>query len=180
MTTHIALLRGINVGGHKPVPMAELRALLTRLGLADVRTLLQSGNAVFRSDAHSGAALERLLEEAVEEHMGVAAAVVVRTAKEWRRIVRENPFPDAAERDPGHLLVMCCKARLEPRDVAALQRTITGREVVHATGQELYAIYPDGAGRSRLTNTLIEKTLGTRGTARNWNTVLKLARAVAE
>ena len=85
-----------------------------------------------------------------------------------------NPFGEAAERDSGHLVVMCLKAEPLRNAVEALQAAIAGPEVVRADGRQLYIVYPAGIGTSRLTGVLIEKRLGTRGTARNWNTVRKL------
>lgn len=86
-----------------------------------------------------------------------------------------NPFPEEAERDPGHLVVMILKGAPAAHEVKALQDAIRGRELVRADGRAAYVVYPDGIGRSRLTTALLEKKLGTRGTGRNWNTVLKLA-----
>jgi len=174
MTIHVALLRGINVGGHKQVAMADLRDLLTRQGFTDVRSLLQSGNLVFRSNARSGAQLERLLEAEAEKRLGVQADFFIRTAEECKAIIAGNPFREEAERDPGHLLVMFLRVAPKLKDVEALQAAIAGPEVVRAQGRHAYIVYPDGIGRSRLTHTLIEKKLGTRGTGRNWNTVVKL------
>jgi uncharacterized protein (DUF1697 family) len=175
MTTHIALLRGINVGGNKKVAMADLRELLNALGFADPRSLLQSGNLVFRSDARKSADLERLLDAETEKRLGLKTEFFVRTAKEWKAVVESNPFPDEAESDPGHLVVMFLKEAPGTEDVEALQAAITGREIVRAVGRQAYITYPDGIGDSRLTNAVIEKKLGTRGTGRNWNTVMKLA-----
>lgn len=175
MVTHIALLRAVNLGPHNAVAMADLRDFLARLGLADPRTILQSGNAVFQSGKQAPAAVERLLETEAAKQLGLQTDFFVRTAKEWGALVAANPFPDEAERDPAHLVVMCLKAAPDSRAVAALQASITGREVVRAVGRQAYLVYPDGIGRSRLTNAAIEKKLGTRGTGRNWNTVLKLA-----
>lgn len=174
MTTHVALLRGINVGGHKMVAMADLRDLLTRLGFADARSLLQSGNLVFRSEKRTAAQLERFLEAEVEKRLGLRTEFFVRTAPEWAAIVAGNPFREEAERDPGHFLVLFLKHAPDARNVKALQAAITGPELVRAEGRQAYVVYPDGIGRSRLTSTLIEKHMG-RGTGRNWNTVLKLA-----
>lgn len=100
----------------------------------------------------------------------------VRSAADWRAMIAKNPFPREAKRDPGHLLLYCLKARPQPQAVTALQDAITGREKVRAWGQYAYAVYPDGVGRSRLTSAQLERTLGARGTGRNWNTVLKLGR----
>src|SRR5512134_634232 len=109
MTAYIALLKGINIAGHKRVAMADLRALVTRLGLADARTLLQSGNLVFRGDGRTPAQLERQLEAEIERRLGVETAFFVRTAREWGTVIARNPFADAARRDPGHLVVMALR-----------------------------------------------------------------------
>ena len=175
MTTNIALLRGINVGGHKLVSMADLRALLTQLGFADVRSLLQSGNLVFGATGRASAQLERVLEAEAEKRLGLRTSFFVRTTKDWRNVVEGNPFRKEATHDPGHLVAMFLKDPPSASAVKALQEAITGPEVVVAAGKHLYIVYPDGIGRSRLTNALIDKQLGTRGTGRNWNTVLKLA-----
>jgi uncharacterized protein (DUF1697 family) len=179
MTVQIALLRGINVGGHQAVAMSDLRDLLTQLGFERARSLLQSGNLVFRGDARTGGELERLLETEAETRLEIHADFLVRSAKEWREVVARNPFRKEAERDPSHLVVMFLKAAAKAKDVKAVQAAIAGREIIRGDGKHLYIVYPDGIGRSRLTNALLEKKLGIRGTARNWNTVLKIA-AIAE
>jgi len=102
VTTYVALLRGINVGGHKPVAMADLRDLLTQLGLADARSLLQSGNLVFGANGRTAAQLERLLEAEAEKRLGLQTDFFIRTAKEWKGVVAHNPFRKEATRDPGH------------------------------------------------------------------------------
>lgn len=180
MTIHIALLRAVNLPGHNQVGMADLRELLAGLGFGDARTLLQSGNLVFKSDARTGARLESLLQEAAKSRLGLDTDFFVRTAGDWKAIVAGNPFPEEAERDPGHLVVMFLKEAPDRKDVKALQESITGREVVRAGGRQAYIVYPDGIGRSRLTMALIERRLGTRGTGRNWNTVLKLGALAAD
>jgi len=173
-TTYIALLRGINVGGHKMVAMADLRTMLTELGFEGARSLLQSGNVVFRSQARSGAQLERLLEKEAAKRLGLQADFFVRTAVEWKAIIARNPFPKEAERDPAHLAAVFLRKTPETSAVEALQAAKSGPEKVRAEGNQLYIIYPNGFARTRLTLALIEKKLATRGTARNWNTVLKL------
>jgi uncharacterized protein (DUF1697 family) len=160
MSMHLGLLRAVNLGAHNKVGMADLRALLEALGMQDVRSLLQSGNVVFRSDVRSTAQLERLLEGGASKRLGLDTDFFVRTASEWDAVIAGNPFPEAARRDPSHLLVMCLKDAPAREDVTALQKAITGREVVRANGRHAYVV--------------IEKKLGTRGTGRNWNTVLKL------
>lgn len=162
------------MGGRKSVAMAAVRDLFADLGFAGAATLLQSGNVVFRSERKADAALERLLEEETAKRLGVAADYVVRSAHEWERVVAGNPFPKEAKDDPGHLVVMCLKSAPKADDVEALRASIQGPEVIRADGKQLYIVYPERIGRSKLAGTLIEKRLGTRGTARNWNTVLRL------
>ncbi len=174
----IALLRGINVGGHNKIAMADLRTLAESLGLANPRTLLQSGNLVFDAGRKAPSALEKLLETETDQQLGVKVDYVVRSAEEWRAIIASNPFPKEAKADPAHLVVMCMKDAPKPADVKALQAAIAGPEMAKAVGRELFASYPAGIGTSKLTNAVIERKLGTRGTARNWNTVLKLAAMV--
>jgi uncharacterized protein (DUF1697 family) len=177
-TTYIALLRAINVAGHANVAMADLRAVVAGLGFGEVRSLLQTGNLVFRGDHAAPVDLERRLEMAAVKQLNLRTDFMVRTADEWAAVVAGNPFPDAAAHDPGHLVVMALKQPPDQQAVEALRAAINGREVVHVAGAHAYVIYPDGIGRSRLTSNLVESKLGTRGTARNWNTVRKLAALV--
>ena len=137
MTTHIGLLRGINVGGHKPVGMSDLRSLLEDLGFDDVRSLLQTGNLVFRSGSKAGAHLERLLETEAEKRLGLSTAFLVRTANEWDAIIKSNPFPDEAQSDPAHLVVLFLKDAPPPGGVKALEAEIKGPEIIRADGKQL-------------------------------------------
>jgi uncharacterized protein (DUF1697 family) len=155
--------------------MSALRDLVTRLGLSEGQTLLQSGNLVFAAERRSPADLERLLEREAEKRLGLATNTFVRSEKDWRELVAGNPYLDAAKQDPGHLVVMLLKDRPSVKAVRELEDAIVGRETVRVTGRHGYIVYPDGIGRSKLTNALIERKLETRGTGRNWNTVLKLA-----
>ena len=172
---YIALLRAINLAGRARVSMSDLRELFTTLGFGDVRTILQSGNVVFRSSARSSAQLERRLETETAKPLHLQTDFFVRSADEWRGILADNPFREEVVRDPGHLTVTFLKKAPSGKDVEALQAAIKGREIVRPGGRHAYIIYPDGIGRSRLTSAVIEKMLGSRGTARNWNTVFKLA-----
>ncbi len=106
--------------------------------------------------------------------------MLVRTAAEWSALVAANPFPEVAADDPGHLVAMPLKGKPAAAAVAALEQAIKGRERIAAADRQLYIHYLDGIGRSKLTNALIERHLGLRGTGRNWNTVLKLAAALAK
>jgi uncharacterized protein (DUF1697 family) len=153
--------------------MTDLRNLLSQIGLQDVRSLLQSGNLVFTSNVRTGAELERFLEGEAAERLSLEVDFFVRTPEEWKSLIRQNPFRKEAERDPKHLIALFLKNAPDAEDVAALQADIKGPELVRAKGRQAYIFYPNGIGRSKLTNPMIEKRLG-RGTARNWNTVLKL------
>jgi uncharacterized protein (DUF1697 family) len=173
LTSRIALLRAVNVGGRK-VLMAELRQLAADLGLEAPRTLIQSGNLVFGS-ALGDEALEALLERETLVRLGVATDFIVRSPEEWRDLIAANPHHEMAKNDPSHLMVMALKSPPGEAELDALKAWIPGRELIEAVGRQLYITYPDGAGDSKLTNTAIERRLGVRGTSRNWNTVGKLA-----
>lgn len=153
--------------------MTDLRNFLTELGLEEARSLLQSGNLIFSSKVRTGAELERFLETEAKDRLSLDVDVFVRTPTEWKSLIRQNPFRKEAERDPGRLIVQFLKSAPEPQEIAALQADIKGPETVKAKGREAYIYYPDGQGRSKLTNSIIEKHLG-RATGRNWNTVMKL------
>ena len=174
MPTYIAVLRAINLGAHNRIAMADLRAMCGKIGLEDAQTLVVSGNLVFRSNVASSAKLEQLLEASSTKHLGVTTDYFVRSAKEWHAIIAANPFPAEAKSEPGKMVMICLRDAPTPAAVKALQAAIKGREIVRAKGKQAYFVYPDGQGRSKLTIAVIEKALGTRGTARNWNTVLKL------
>ena len=174
MTTWIALLRAVNVAGHAPIKMADLRSLAAELGFAEPRTLLQSGNLVFAGKGRAEA-LERTIEQALVQQLGLGTAVFVRSAADWAGAIARNPFPKEAESDPSHLVLLPLKQAPRAAAVTALQAGIVGREQVRTDGRHAYISYPDGIGRSKLTTAVIEKKLGTSGTGRNWNTVLKLA-----
>ncbi|MCX5515699.1 hypothetical protein C3941_06385 [Kaistia algarum] len=179
MTTTIALLRAVNVGGAGRIAMADLRTLCEGLGLRGVRSLLQTGNLVFEADEPADAALERRLETAAREALGLHTDVFVRPLDEWREVLAANPFRSEAEMDPSHLVLVVLKGEPKPADVEALRAAIQGPERVEVNGRVLYVVYPDGIGTSKLTLPLIEKKLGLRGTGRNWNTAMKVA-AIAD
>jgi uncharacterized protein (DUF1697 family) len=169
MTRYVALLRGVNVGGHRRVPMAELRAVLTGLGLRDVSTYLASGNAVFSSDLDAEA-LERAVHSAILERMSVGTRVLVRSAAEMAQVVADNPWPDrATEVTQLHAVFLTA----EPADVPDLSHFLPDELEVH--GRVAYVWYANGAGRSKLQLTMP----GVQGTARNWRTVLALAEMTA-
>lgn len=174
MTRYVALLRAVNLGSHNKVAMSDLRVWLEDLGFSNPQTLLNSGNVVFEGTAQSPERLEAKLEADARKRLKIDTPFVVRTGDDLTRVVARNPFPKEAASDPGHLLVVFAKSSLAAANVKTLEAAIVGRERVRADGRQLYIVYPDGVGRSKLTAALIDRTLGVAGTARNWNTVQKL------
>jgi uncharacterized protein (DUF1697 family) len=174
--TYAALLRGINVGGAKKVPMAELRALLAELGHSDVRTHLNSGNAVFTTDlpvAEDG--LARALEAGIEKRFGFTVDCLVRDHTYLRAVAEACPFP-AAELEGKQLHATFYSGPLDPDRFAALDRASYLPEEFQLGDRVLYLYAPDGLGRSKLGEALSRPALnkGLTATSRNWNTVVKL------
>ncbi|MDR7114570.1 DUF1697 domain-containing protein [Caulobacter sp. BE254] len=180
MTVHIALLRGVNAAGNRLVTADELTALLTELGHANARTGPKAGDLVFASGEQTGAELQTQIETALMDRFALRTDVYVRTADAWRALVAANPFPEFAAQDPGWLMTLFLKDTPDKKAIGALRAAIRGREQVRAESRQLYAIYPDGIGGSKLTNSLVEKTLGARITGRSWTAVLALAEMLGE
>jgi uncharacterized protein (DUF1697 family) len=167
---YVALLRGINVGGNRKVPMAELRALVESLGLTRVRTLIASGNLVFEGEGKAEA-LEGKLEAGIEKHFGFAVDVIVRTAAQWSAYIAANPFPGEGAQDPSKLMMTLGKRSPTDADVALLLPRAAGGEKIERASDAIWLWLPDGAGRSKLAAGLSGKTVWT---ARNWRTVLAI------
>jgi uncharacterized protein (DUF1697 family) len=169
MGMHVALLRGINVGGGRKVPMAELRAVAQGLGLARVRTLIASGNLVFEADEEP-IELEAKLEAAVERHFGFPVDIMVRTAAQWSATVAANPFPAEAEAAPKFLLLYIGKEAAAEAAVATLTPRAAPEEKVAGQGDAIWIYFANGGGRSKLAS-------GPKPglwTGRNWRTVLAI------
>jgi uncharacterized protein (DUF1697 family) len=179
MTTCIALLRGINVGGKNIIAMSALKAMFEALGFENARTLLQSGNVLFDVPGRRTSELESLLEAETKKRLKAEPEYFVRTAKEWGEILAHNPFPREAKTDPARLHVLALKSSPSPAQAKSLREAIRGRETFEVGTRHAYVYFPDGAGNSKLTPRLLETKLGTRATARNWNTAQKLL-ALAE
>ncbi len=175
---HIALLRAVNVAGYNKVGMQDLCALFAELGFKDAKSLLQSGNVVFNGGARDTKKIEKLLEDATKKRLGVETDYFVRSAEQWKRIVAALPFEKEAKEDPARLAAFVLKDSPPRGTEQKLNDAIKGCEYARVIGSCAYIVYPDGMGRSKLTNAVVEKALGVRGTARNWNTVLKLLSAL--
>ncbi len=172
VTTFVALLRGINVGGNKRVPMAALRELLEGLGYLDVRTLLQSGNAVFSSAGKAGS-LEKDIEVALSSRFGFDARVLVRTGAELATVAAGNPWPEAVD-EPKKLHVAFLDAVPSKGWDTALRDANFAPEQYRLRGRELYVWYRNGLMDSKL-NVPLFRAVKVTATLRNWNTVTKLA-----
>ncbi|MFF7765926.1 DUF1697 domain-containing protein [Streptomyces massasporeus] len=174
-TTYAALLRGINVGGSRKVPMADLRTLLADLGLDDVRTYLQSGQAVFASGHGDEESLAGEITRAIEKHFGFGVDVIVRDHAYLRAIADACPFP-AADLEPKQLHVTYFSAPVTPDRFAEIDQEAYLPEEFRLGDRALYLYAPNGLGRSKLAEHLAKPriTKGVIATARNWNTVVKL------
>jgi uncharacterized protein (DUF1697 family) len=178
MTTHIALLRGVNVGNNM-LKMEHLRAMLADLGFADVRTYLQSGNALF-SAAGAPTDLASMIERKVSAATRLPVSVIVRTPAQLRRLIAANPFAKEAGVASKTVHVTFLAGEASKAGIAAIGKLPAGVDRWHAAASEIYLCCPDGYARTKLNNTALERALGMRATTRNWKTVTALhAMAVA-
>ncbi|MEU2540659.1 DUF1697 domain-containing protein [Streptomyces iakyrus] len=174
-TTYAALLRGINVGGSRKVPMADLRTLLADLGHDDVRTHLQSGQAVFSSGHGGEESLAGEIAQAIEKRFGFRVDVIVRDHAYLRAIAEACPFP-AADLEPKQLHVTYFSAAVTPDRFAEIDQDAYLPEEFRLGDRALYLYAPNGLGRSKLAEHLSKPRInqGVIATTRNWNTVVKL------
>ncbi len=178
MQTYIALVRGINVGGSRSLPMKQLTGMLEQNGCIDVQTYIQSGNAVFRSATKDCASLAKRVTAAVSKNHGFEPHVRVLTHGELQRAVARNPFPQA-EKDPATVHLFFLSERPKKPDLKSLEALKTNTEKFVLQEKVFYLHTPDGFGRSKLA-ARVERLLGVPATARNWRTVTKLAEMAAD
>jgi uncharacterized protein (DUF1697 family) len=174
MPVIVSLLRGVNLGGHRKVKMEDLRALYESLGFTDVRTYINSGNVLFRTGGRDLLRLGRRIEDTIESACSFRSDVVLRTPADLRQVIAVNPFAARPGLDASRLAIHFLAAdpgAAARRQVLALE---TAPEELHIDGRELYIYYTNGMARPKLSLALVEKTLQTCGTSRNWNTVRKL------
>jgi uncharacterized protein (DUF1697 family) len=184
MATHVALLRGINVGGNNKVPMAELRKAVTSLGHAGVTTYIQSGNVVFSTGETDTTALAEGLERAIEAAFGLQVRVVVFSREELAQVMRDNPYADEPNPRAVHAVFLSATPGPEvAQGVAdarrrAEQKQPGTRDTAQVIGRAIFLHTPDGFGRSELASQITSGSRGRAadlaGTARNWATVTKL------
>jgi uncharacterized protein (DUF1697 family) len=173
-SSFIALLRGINVSGHNRIPMKELVPLVEELGFEDVRHYIQSGNLVFAAGSDA-ATIEGQIEAAIEQHFQLRIPVIVRSDLQWPAYVSGNPFPEAAATRGNGLMLALSKQPLKAGVVEGLRERALCGERIEQVGDALWVDYAEGVAKSKLLPALFDRLAGSSVTARNWNTVLKLA-----
>ncbi|MFI0819830.1 DUF1697 domain-containing protein [Streptomyces sp. NPDC021098] len=174
MTSQIALLRGINVGGNKTFPVARQRALMAELGYEDVTVHLQTGNIVFADPGTPPGRTARALEDAFAADLGFSVPVMVRTRDELAAAVDANPYPAAVAEPKTLHMVFLSDVPTDTSALDALDPAAYAPDEFRLIGREIYLHAPNGVGRSKLAAKLGSPRLGVTATARNWNTVTKL------
>ena len=177
MPTYVTLLRAVNVTGHQTVLMKDLAAVYQSLGFDEVRTYIQSGNVVFRTDDEDAAKIEDRITAAIAKQFGFATPVIARRPHELKSLVAANPFPPEYA---ARLYVAFLSGVPERPDTDAITNTKSDTEEFSLSGRHVYLHYPDGQGRSKMTNALLERRLGVTSTVRNWRTVNKLLEIAGE
>jgi len=173
LEVHVALLRGVNVGGKNKLPMKQLIAIFGDLGCDGAQSYIQSGNVVFRAPAALAGRIPALLSAAIADQLGLSVPVVTRTVAELRAVATGNPFLEAGA-DPATVHVAFLADRPAAAKVAALDPNRSPGDAVVVRGRDIYMHLPNGVGRSKLTNAYFDSKLATISTGRNWQTVLTL------
>jgi uncharacterized protein (DUF1697 family) len=180
MAVLVSMLRGVNLGRHNRIKMDALRALYESLGLEDVRTCLQSGNVVFRASRPNPGTLAARIEKKIESSHGIRTTVILRTPAEMKSVIARNPFARRRGIDPSKLVVAFLAGNPDAEACARVAAIKTAPEELHILGRELYIHFPNGMARPKIPWPLIERTLATSWTGRNWNTVRLLSETADE
>ncbi len=173
MSTHVALLRGVNVGGKNMLPMKDLAGILVDAGCADVRTYIQSGNAIFRAADSVLDGLPDRITGRIAKRFGYQIPVILRTTEQLAETIRQNPFLKAGV-DEKMLYVFFLADLPKAQAASSLDLKRSPPDTFVVRGREIYLHLPNGLGRSKLTNNYFDSKLATISTARNWRTALKL------
>jgi uncharacterized protein (DUF1697 family) len=180
MPVMISMLRGVNLGPHNRIKMEALRSMYESLGLEEPRTYVQSGNVIFRTTQKNTKKLTMVIQDAIEKTFKFRPGVILRTTEELKNAIAATPFPARRNLHPGKILVTFL-ADDPPSDAAGnLAAFKSYPEEIHLKGRELYIYFPNGAGRSKLPWSQVEKFLKITGTARNWNSVLAMLKIAEE
>ena len=175
----VSMLRGVNLGVHNRIKMDDLRALYESLKLENPRSYVQSGNVIFRTKEKNGPQLARKIQGAIQKKFGCCPEIILRTTEEMRKTIAANPFPERTKLAPAKVLVTFLAGKPPGEAAANLDKFKGLPEELHLNGRELYIYFPNGAGRSKLPWSSVDKLLKVTGTARNWNSVQAML-AIAE
>ncbi len=173
MQTYIAILRGINVSGHKIIKMADLRELLSSLGFSKLTTYIQSGNIIFQSKEKENNVLEEMIHQNIKDHYSFDVPVIVRTQKEWENVVNRVPF-NLDKVDITRIAVTFLKEKPAQIPTEEIIKFKAANDELVFEDKELYLHIPDGFGTSKLTLNVLERKLKVSATMRNWETTIKL------
>ena len=175
MPTYISLLRGINVGGHKKIPMKDLKTLYESAGFTNVKTYIQSGNVIFDSRSNNIPRINTNIEKAIADSFGFPVTVITRLADDLGKIIKRNPFVGQDRIDEKHLFVVFLGAKPSTAAVKELLiHPVKTRDELRVSGLEVFVHCPDGYGQTPYTNLFFEKKLKVAATARNWRTTTTL------
>lgn len=175
MSRYIAMLRGINVGANRKVPMADLKNLCAKLGLLNVQTYIQSGNLIFElAKPQSISALEESLHQAISETFGFDIPVIVRTSEEMEKSCSTNPFLKEKDADIEKLYLTFLKETTPSELIEKIKDFQYLPDRYEIIGNDVFVYCPNGYGRTKITNDFFEKKLKVAATTRNWKTVMKL------
>ena len=178
MQTYILLLRGINVGGHKKIKMAEFKTALEKLELQEVKTYLQSGNIVFKYEEVAEITLAEIIENFILEKYGFEVSALVLTAESFAAIFNNNPYLPERENEIEKLYCTLLYEMPEPVKMKALQAIEAHGDEFAPRGKCLYFYYVNGYGKSKINNPVVESKLKVKATTRNWKTMTKLIEAI--
>ncbi len=171
---YVAFLRGINVGGHKKIKMADLRLILEGLGYNDVTTYIQSGNVVFKSDVDDQGKLETQISEAIKTRYGFEVPVLVKTRSALKHIVDNNPFADPEDLATNKIYFVLLKGIPTKEDIKTTSTIIFDNEKFKITSECVYIRYALGAGKAKCNSNFFESKLKVISTSRNYRTMTKL------
>jgi uncharacterized protein (DUF1697 family) len=171
---YISILRGINVGGNRKIPMADLKSLFGKIGFANVQTYIQSGNVIFDSEETDIRSQEVKIQKIITETFGFDVPVIVRTSGEWAESIANNPFWKEKDADIDRLHLTFLKDLPDPEKLERINTFAFPPDKFEIIGKDVFVFCSAGYSDSKLTNQFFESKLGIRATTRNWKTVIKL------
>lgn len=174
MDIFIAILRGINVSGHRLIKMDALRTLIESLGCNDVSTYIQSGNIVFKSKENDCQRLAACISEGIKKTFGFDVEVLVLSQNDLMTIINKNPFPEETRNNPGAIYISYLFNNPGEVDLAKIEESKQQDEQLRYLDNVLFLYCPGGYGNTKISNTFLEKKLKVTASTRNWKTSLKL------